>query len=98
MIGCALAFLPRLSIRAPLWLSLGVLLAVAAFERKIASWRPLFAASLASAAMIATLQGPSILGCAPLRYVGKISYGLFLYHVPITLGHKWAHDWRAAPR
>ena len=42
--------------------------------------------------MIATLQGPSILGCAPLRYVGKISYGLFLYHVPIlTLGHKWAH-------
>jgi peptidoglycan/LPS O-acetylase OafA/YrhL len=91
LIGCALAFLPKISFRAPLWLPLGALLVVAAFEESYVLAAPL-AASLATAVLILTLQGPSILGCAPLRYIGKISYGLFLYHVPIiVLGHKWVH-------
>jgi peptidoglycan/LPS O-acetylase OafA/YrhL len=91
LIGCALAFLPRLRGGAGVWLPLGVLLAVAVFEEHSILVAPVVA-SLATAAMIACLHGPSILACVPLRYIGKISYGLFLYHVPIlTLGQKWLH-------
>jgi peptidoglycan/LPS O-acetylase OafA/YrhL len=51
-------------------------------------------ASLATAVLIVCLQRPSavsgILASPPLRYTGKISYGLYLYHWPIfILGEHW---------
>ena len=41
-----------------------------------------------TAGLIACLQGPSFLSAWPLRYFGKISYGLYLYHYPIMLAGK----------
>jgi peptidoglycan/LPS O-acetylase OafA/YrhL len=92
LIGCALAFIPRIDFKAPVWLFLGVLVSVAVFEESFVLTAPL-AASLATAAIIAGSRGTSILTYAPLRYVGKISYGLFLYASPILeIGRKWTQE------
>jgi peptidoglycan/LPS O-acetylase OafA/YrhL len=102
LVGCALAimsiqiFLPiikRHLITGPILLA--SLLCVAVFEERVVVLAPL-AASLITAGMIVCLQAPgpltAPLSMVPMRYIGKISYGLFLYHVPIlTLGHKWIH-------
>jgi peptidoglycan/LPS O-acetylase OafA/YrhL len=91
LIGCAIAFRPIL---APRWVALPALVALfvlAAFEEHAVILAPLMA-SLITAVLIGALQWPSFLGHASLRYAGKISYGLFLYHVPIlTLGQKFVH-------
>jgi peptidoglycan/LPS O-acetylase OafA/YrhL len=91
LIGCAIAFWPIL---APRWIALpaiAALFVVAAFEEHAVVLAPLMA-SLITAVLIGALQWPSFLGHAALRYMGKISYGVFLYHVPIlTLGQKWLH-------
>ena len=76
--------------------ALMVLLALGLFaERSMFTFliAPL-AASLATGALIVCLQGPSlfanVLSLAPIRYTGKISYGLYLYHWPIfILGESW---------
>jgi peptidoglycan/LPS O-acetylase OafA/YrhL len=90
-IGCAIAFRP---IRAPKWVALPAvasLFIVAAIEEHAVILAPLVA-SVITAVLIGALQWPSVLGHAALRYVGKISYGLFLYSVPIlALGQKWMH-------
>jgi peptidoglycan/LPS O-acetylase OafA/YrhL len=89
LIGCALAFLPIRSWRLPgslgPFLMLGVVM-VALFEERSYVSAPLMA-SLLAAGLIACLQHPSTLTTAlswePVVYVGKISYGLFLFHAPI---------------
>jgi peptidoglycan/LPS O-acetylase OafA/YrhL len=43
------------------------------------------AASVIAALMIANLRPDSLLATGPLRYVGKISYGLYLYSLPILI-------------
>jgi peptidoglycan/LPS O-acetylase OafA/YrhL len=91
LIDCTIAFWPIL---APRWIALpaiAALFVVAAFEEHAVVLAPLMA-SLITAVLIGALQWPSFLGHAALRYMGKISYGVFLYHVPIlTLGQKWLH-------
>jgi peptidoglycan/LPS O-acetylase OafA/YrhL len=72
----------------------GALLVLVAFglfaERSVFAFliAPL-AASLATGALIVCLQGPSpiarVLSLGPIRYTGKISYGLYLYHWPIFI-------------
>lgn len=90
LIGCALAFMPKVELRCPVWLPLGALVVLAAVEESCVLAAPLLA-SLATATIIVTARG-GFLAWSPLRYVGKISYGLYLYHYPIlTLGHKWLH-------
>jgi peptidoglycan/LPS O-acetylase OafA/YrhL len=90
LIGCALAFMPSLRVKANVWALLGALLAIAALEEHMVLMAPV-AASLVTVALIARPE-VGVLAWAPLRYLGKISYGLFLYHVPVlTLGHKWVH-------
>jgi peptidoglycan/LPS O-acetylase OafA/YrhL len=37
-----------------------------------------------------------LLGSAPLAWLGRISYGIFLLHVPVlvlVLQHRWSYDW-----
>ena len=73
---------------------LGGIVAVGAYANRFSLFAPL-ATSLMTAAMIIRLQSPvsatvSFLAAEPVRYVGKISYGLYLYHWPIfMLGEKW---------
>jgi peptidoglycan/LPS O-acetylase OafA/YrhL len=89
-VGYALAFLPVSAWRASLAVQgvlLGSLLALSTFVSVSAIWTPL-AVSLLTAGLISCLQGPSFLAAAPLRYIGKISYGLYLYHFPIMLAGK----------
>jgi peptidoglycan/LPS O-acetylase OafA/YrhL len=48
------------------------------------------AASIATAGLIVFMRPDCFLAAAPLRYIGKISYGIYLYHWPIfILGEKW---------
>jgi peptidoglycan/LPS O-acetylase OafA/YrhL len=67
------------------FLMLGVVM-VALIEEHAYVSAPLMA-SLLAAGLIACLQRPSTLTTAlswePVVYVGKISYGLFLFHAPI---------------
>ena len=90
LIGCALAFLP--DIRLPAMSGFGAVLAITALAFAAKADQALFVAapllaSIATAVIISCLQRPSALSTAlsvlPLRYVGKISYGLYLYHWPI---------------
>jgi peptidoglycan/LPS O-acetylase OafA/YrhL len=77
---------PRFAI--PAMLAVILLLAVVGREQQSAMllFGPL-AASVMTAGMISCLHGGgrsvAALSCAPLRYVGKISYGLYLYSIPI---------------
>lgn len=91
LIGAALAFGKW---RLPAWtapvalLTIGVVALTADRSASIFLAAPL-AVSLATAALIVCTSQASpvtdMLSFAPLRYVGKISYGLYLYHVPIFL-------------
>jgi peptidoglycan/LPS O-acetylase OafA/YrhL len=88
LVGCALAFLPLRQWRSPiavqsaLVVGLGVMALCPIYADSL--WGPL-AASLISAGLIVCLQGPSFLAMSPLRYIGKISYGIYLYHCPIVI-------------
>jgi peptidoglycan/LPS O-acetylase OafA/YrhL len=96
LIGCALAFLPIAQWKLFPGYGLAALAALAgiAFADEFFTIRfiavPL-AASLATAVLIVRLQRPGWLteafSARPVVYVGRISYGLYLYHSPIfTLG------------
>lgn len=94
LIGCALAFLPIARWELPAVFSLAgvaVLIAlsfVSELNPILLLGAPL-AASLATAVLIVCLQRPGLLtkalSVSPMRYVGKISYGLYLYHFPIFI-------------
>jgi peptidoglycan/LPS O-acetylase OafA/YrhL len=96
LVGCALAFAP--SRRLPAWaanVALGLVLAVAILVSQstlVFVFAPVVV-SLATAVVI--LGTPSWLAVEPLRYLGRISYGVYLYHWPLfLLGEKWKpHGW-----
>jgi peptidoglycan/LPS O-acetylase OafA/YrhL len=60
-------------------------------------------AAISTAGLIAGLMGgyvpllKAVLGCGPMRWVGKISYGLYLYHVPIYGLFPWSWVSWASP-
>jgi peptidoglycan/LPS O-acetylase OafA/YrhL len=92
LVGCGLAFLPKWKVGARAGLAAITAIGVLAFGAE--SCGPLFvlaplAASLASAVLIVCLQFPGVLATAlawrPARYVGRISYGLYLYHLPVLI-------------
>jgi peptidoglycan/LPS O-acetylase OafA/YrhL len=89
LIGCALAFLPIRSWRLPNVsgpILFAALMSIALIGERVYVSAPLIA-SLLTAGLIVYLQRSSALASAlswpPFVYVGKISYGLFLYHLPI---------------
>ena len=94
LIGCVLAFLPIDRWRPNVVIAPGALIVLVALglfaERSLFAFliAPL-AASLATGALIVCPQGPSpivrVLSLGPIRYTGKISYGLYLYHWPIFI-------------
>jgi peptidoglycan/LPS O-acetylase OafA/YrhL len=98
LIGCALAFLPIDCWRLPSIAAPAALVAIFLIGLCIAS-RPVFllapaATSLATAVLLVCLQQASpmtaALSLAPIRYIGKISYGVYRYHWPLfMLGEKW---------
>jgi peptidoglycan/LPS O-acetylase OafA/YrhL len=90
LVGCALAFMP--------WLSFGagagivslvglVVLAISSVD-VAAPWL----ASLGSSVLIMQRPGliTELLAAQPLRYIGRISYGLYLYHFPIFYLGEWS--------
>ena len=90
LIGCALAFLPAW--RLPSSYGFVALAALAPISMGTGAYGGLFVAgplvaSLATAVIIMSVQAPgrlsSTLSVSPLRYIGKISYGLYIYHWPI---------------
>jgi peptidoglycan/LPS O-acetylase OafA/YrhL len=92
LIGCILAFLPidRWKISAPIAPTMmSVIVAIALIDERsvyVFLIAPMVV-SLATAVLVAcTLHGGatiSALSLPPVRYIGKISYGLYLYHSPI---------------
>jgi peptidoglycan/LPS O-acetylase OafA/YrhL len=93
LIGCLLALAPKVEgPRFAVPAMLTAILALAIFGREGSGAMLLFgplAASILTAGVIACLQrsgrAVAVLSCRPLRYAGKISYGLYLYSVPIFI-------------
>jgi peptidoglycan/LPS O-acetylase OafA/YrhL len=94
LIGIAIAFLPISRWRMPPLMAPAMLLAIGSIA--LAADRSAYvflsaplAVSLATAILIicTNQSGPvtATLSATPIRYIGKISYGLYLYHVPILL-------------
>jgi peptidoglycan/LPS O-acetylase OafA/YrhL len=94
LIGIAIAFLPISRWRMPplmapaMLLAIGLIALTADRSAFVFLSAPL-AVSLATAILIicTNQSGPvtATLSATPIRYIGKISYGLYLYHVPIFL-------------
>jgi peptidoglycan/LPS O-acetylase OafA/YrhL len=92
LIGCLLALTPQLRAIKPKFWALPALIAatiaLALFTNETAlpslMLAPL-AASMIAAGMILYAKPDCFLAAAPLRYVGKISYGLYLYHMPVLI-------------
>jgi peptidoglycan/LPS O-acetylase OafA/YrhL len=94
LIGIAIAFLPISRWRMPpltapaMLLAIG-LIALTADRSAFAFLSAPLAASLVTAILVVCTHQPgavtALLSAAPIRYIGKISYGLYLYHLPIFL-------------
>jgi peptidoglycan/LPS O-acetylase OafA/YrhL len=102
LVGCLLAFAPRLNMKGAGLVFLGALVAIALFTDdgpgvSCAAFVPLGASILAAALIASLTPGAMVftaLSFSPLRYVGRISYGLYLYHFPIfRLGEEYNPGW-----
>jgi peptidoglycan/LPS O-acetylase OafA/YrhL len=74
------------------WVALAALVTLVATTERTSGWlyRGGFAAvSILSAIVVLAVAGDgrmaTIVGCKPLRTIGKVSYGLYLYHWPVYL-------------
>jgi len=90
VIGCLVAFRAWRLPRAYAWPAVASLVAIACVSDHVWVLAPLLA-SIASAVLIAAVwNGGGLLAWTPVRYIGRISYGIYLYHWPIfMLGEKW---------
>ena len=100
-LGCLIAFLPRREF--PWWIPYAVFVALAAwlwsppgFMLPILLGPGLTMMEIAAAfAVLWAANGARVLSWEPLAYIGRISYGLYLYHYPIyLLVRTTTTDWR----
>jgi peptidoglycan/LPS O-acetylase OafA/YrhL len=84
LVGCALAFAPRL--RATPWAANTALALIALVVVMVTHSGILFSlapATVSLATAVVILGSPEWLAVSPLRYLGRISYGVYLYHWPM---------------
>ncbi len=79
LLGCAIAILqPRLS-KLSGWIGIAGLIVVSELWRSSADTVPLFSLGAVTSAL-AVAACPTILSWRPLAFIGRISYGLYLWH------------------
>lgn len=92
LVGCLLALcrfsLPRLWSEKGTLAGLAAIGAVALFTNETSPLLRVFvpiAGSILAAAIILCAKPNGLLAFTPLRYLGRVSYGLYLYHMPILV-------------
>jgi peptidoglycan/LPS O-acetylase OafA/YrhL len=94
LVGCTLAFLPIQNWRIPNFALPVLLLPLTVILFSADKGASTLVSSIATAGLIVYFQGAraadTVFAASPMRYIGRISYGLYLYHYPMfNLTEKW---------
>jgi peptidoglycan/LPS O-acetylase OafA/YrhL len=96
ILGCALAGMPRWNM--PAWPGLVLLggLFLALIPGEPFTQGPGIMLTELGTALLIMARTPAWLGVAPLAYIGRISYGIYLWHYPVAAFVVRVYDWPEA--